>query len=65
MFYQITKMKNTQSKTKTMKFGKWPGTTYCLECKDYNHNFKPQDKINQNSSSNKSKFLKQKHGNKK
>ena len=29
-------MKNTQSKIK-------PRTTYCLGCKDYNHNFKPQE----------------------
>ena len=43
MFYQITKMKNTQSKIKPIKLGKRSGTTYCLGCKDYTHNFKPQE----------------------
>ena len=28
-------MKNTQSKIKSIKIEKKPGTTYCLECKDY------------------------------
>ena len=32
-------MKNTQP----IKTGKEPGTTYCLGCKDYTHNFKPQE----------------------
>ena len=36
-------MKNTQSKTKPIKTGRKIGTTYCLECKDYTHNFKPQE----------------------
>ena len=35
-------MKNTQSKIKPIKAGKEVGTTYCLGCKDYTHNFKPQ-----------------------
>ena len=35
-------MKNTQSKIKPIKFGKNIGTTYCLGCKDYTNNFKPQ-----------------------
>ena len=26
-----------------MKTGKEIGTTYCLGCKDYTHNFKPQE----------------------
>ena len=36
-------MKNTQSKIKPIKLGKRPGTTYCLGCKDYTHNFRPQE----------------------
>ena len=36
-------MKNTQSKIKPIKNGKKVGTTYCLECKDYTHNFKPEE----------------------
>ena len=36
-------MKNTQSKIKLIKFGKKPGTTYCLGCKDFTHNFRPQE----------------------
>ena len=35
-------MKNTQAKRKPIKTGKEIGTTYCLGCKDYTHNFKPQ-----------------------
>ena len=35
-------MKNTQSETKPIKLGKQPGTTYCLWCKDFTHNFRPQ-----------------------
>ena len=31
-------MKNMQS-----KLGNKSGTTYCLGCKDYTHNFKPQE----------------------
>ena len=36
-------MKNTQSKIKPIKTKKELGTTYCLRCKDYTHNFKPQE----------------------
>ena len=32
-------MKNTQP----IKTGKEPGITYYLGCKDYTHNFKPQE----------------------
>ena len=35
-------MKNTQSKTKPIKIGKQPGTTYCFGCKDYTKNFRPE-----------------------
>ena len=69
-------MKNTQSKLKPTKIGKEPGTTYCLGCKDFTHNFRPQEvkmtnkvlRVKSNCvvfSSNKSRFLKQKHNNKK
>ena len=36
-------MKNTQSKIKSIKTGKELGTTNCLVCKDFSHNFKPQE----------------------
>ena len=36
-------MKNTQSKIKPIKTRKEIGTAYCLGCKDYTHNFKPQE----------------------
>ena len=36
-------MKNTQSKVKPIKIGKQPGTTYCLGCKDFTRNFRPQE----------------------
>ena len=73
-------MKNTQSKKKkkkkAMKTGKELGTTYCLGCKDYPHNFRPHEvkmtnKVLTEKSncmvclSNKSRFLKQKNNNKK
>ena len=35
-------MKNTQSKIKPVKIEKQRGTTYCLGCKDYTQNFKPE-----------------------
>ena len=68
-------MKNTQSKIKPIKTGKKIGTTYCLGCKDYTHNFKPQEikmtnKVLREKSncvvcrSGKSRFLKQKRNNK-
>ena len=64
-------MKDTQSKIKLIKTGKELGTTYCLGCKDYTHNFKPQEvkmtnKVLREKSncvvcrSSKSRFLKQK-----
>ena len=69
-------MKSTQSKIKLIKTGKEIGTTYCLGCKDYTHNFKPQEvkmtnKVLREKSncvvcrSSKSRFFKQKHNNKK
>ena len=64
-------MKNTQSTTKPIKIGKQPETTYCLGCKDYTQNFRPEkvrttNKVLREKShyvvcrSNKSRFLKQK-----
>ena len=35
-------MKNTQSNIKPIKIEKQPGTTYCLGCKDYTQNFRPE-----------------------
>ena len=69
-------MKSTQSKIKLIKTGKEIGTTYCLGCKDYTHNFKPQEvkmtnKVLREKSncfvcrSSKSRFLKQKCNDKK
>ena len=62
-------MTNAQSKIKAVKLEKRLGTTYCLGCKDYTHNFMPQEvkmtnKVLKEKSnciicqSNKSKFLK-------
>ena len=62
-------MKNTQLKMKPIKIGKKPGTTYCLGCKDFTHNFTPQEVKMTNEvlreksncvvcRSNKSRFLK-------
>ena len=59
-----------------MKIGKRPGTTYCFGCKDFTHNFRPQEvkmtnKVLREKSNcvvcpyNKSIFLKQKQNNKK
>ena len=64
-------MKNTQSKIKPIKIGKQPGATYCLGCKDYTHNFRPEkvkmtNKVLRENSNcvacwwNESRFLKQK-----
>ena len=39
---RLQRMKNTQSEIKLIKTGKEIGTTYCLGCKDYTHNFKTQ-----------------------
>ena len=40
---RLQKMKNIQSKIKPIKTKKELGTAYCLGCKDYTHNFKPQE----------------------
>ena len=69
-------MKNTQSTIRPIKTGKKNETTYCLVCKVYTHNFKPQEvkminKVLREKSnrtvcpSSKSRFLKQEHNNKK
>ena len=69
-------MRNIQSKIKPIKRIKKPGTTYCLGCKDYTDNFKPQEikmpniVLGEKSNcvvclSSESRFLKQKHNNKK
>ena len=68
-------MKKTLSKTKPIKTGIELGTTYCLGCKDYTDDFKPQETKMANEvlreksnciacRSNKSRFLKQKHNHK-
>ena len=36
-------MKNTKSKIEPIKVGEQPGATYCLGCKDYTQNFRPQE----------------------
>ena len=65
-------MKNTQAEIKPIKAGKKPGTTYCLGCKDFTHNLRPQEvkmtnKVLREKSncvvcrSNKLRFLEQKH----
>ena len=38
----MKKEKHNQ-KIKPMKFGKELGTMYCLECKDFTHNFRPHE----------------------
>ena len=69
-------MKNAWSKIKPIKTVKKIGTTYCLGCKDHTDNFKPQEtkmkkKVLREKSNcvvcrySKSRFLKQKHNNKK
>ena len=40
---RLQKTKNAQSKIKPIKRGKKPETMYCLGCKDYTDNFKPQE----------------------
>ena len=40
---KLQRMKNTQSEIKPVKFGKRPGTTYCLGCKGFTYNFRPQE----------------------
>ena len=69
-------MKNTQLRIKPIKTKIKIGTMYCLGCKDYTHNFEPEEvkMINKVlwkksncivSWSSKWRFLKQKHKNKK
>ena len=64
-------MKNIKSRIKAIKIEKPFGTTYCLGCKDYTKNFRPQEVKMTNKvprakfhcvvcQSNKSRFLKQK-----
>ena len=64
-------MKNTKSKSRPIKIGERFETMYCLGCKDYTPNFRPEEvkmtnKILREKShcvfcrSNKSKILKQK-----
>ena len=36
-------MRNIQSKIKPIKIEKRRGTTYCVGCKDYTQNFRPQE----------------------
>ena len=68
-------MMNAQLKIKPVKTGKELGTMYCLGCKDFTHNCRPQETKMTNKllreksncvvcQSNKSKFLKEKHHNK-
>ena len=75
-FTKLQKMKNTKSEIKPIKIGKQSGTTYCLGCKDYTQNFRPEkvkmtNKILREKChcgacrSNKSRFSKQKQNNKK
>ena len=42
-FTKIQRMKNTESEIKLIKIGKRPGTTYYFGCKDFTHNFRPQE----------------------
>ena len=69
-------MENTQLEIKPMKIGKRPGTTYCLGSKDFTRNFRSQEFKMTNKvlrekpncvvcRSKKSRFIKQKHSNKK
>ena len=71
-FAELQKMKNTQSKTKPIKTGIELGTTYCLGCKDFRPlEVKMANKVRREKlncvvcQSNKSRFLKQKHKNRK
>ena len=38
----IVNMKKQQLEIKLIKLGKKPGTRYCLGCKDFTNNFRPQ-----------------------
>ena len=70
-FTKLQNMKRTQSKIKSIKIRKRPGTTYCIWCKGYTQNFRPEkvkmtNKVLREKSHcvvcriNKSRFLKQK-----
>ena len=76
MFYQIAKNEKHTTKNKTDKNWKKPGTTYCLGCKDFTYDCRPQEVKMTNKvlieksncvvcRSHKSRFLKQKHNNNK
>ena len=41
-FTKLKTIKNTQSKIKPKKTEEELGATYCLGCKDFTHNFRPQ-----------------------
>ena len=69
-------MKNTQSEIKPIKTGKTPEAKYYFVCKDFTHNFRPQEvkvtnKVLREKSncvvcrSKKLRLLKQKYNNKK
>ena len=75
-YCKITENEKHTIKNKTDKAQKKPGTTYCLGCKDYTDNFKPQEEKMTNNvlreksncivcRSSRSRFLKQQHNNKK
>ena len=75
-YCQITKNEKHTIKIKPIKTKKELRTTYCLGCKDFMHNFRPQkvkmtNKVLREKSncvvcqSSKSRFLKQKHTKKK
>ena len=42
-FTKLQKAKKMQSEMKLIKIGKRPGTTHCFGCKDFTHNFRPQE----------------------
>ena len=42
-FTKLQKMKNTRLEMKSIKIKKRPGTTYCFGCKEFIHNFGPQE----------------------
>ena len=42
-FAKLQKVKNTQSTIKPIKIGKQPGARYCFGCKDFTHNFRPEN----------------------
>ena len=42
-FIKLHKIKNTQSEIKPIKIGKKPRATYCLGCKKFTNNSRPQE----------------------